>query len=82
MKGHYNVQIVSLTVMFSLRVQTSTFPVPCVCGEDEIADWFQSLAGCLHWNVRERQHSLNFSQHSSTESGLSNGTDHSAHKVP
>jgi hypothetical protein len=39
-------------------VQTSTFPVPWVCGEDHIADWFQSLAQCLHWNVRERQHSF------------------------
>lgn len=55
-----------------LRVQTSTYPVPWVCGEDHIADWFQSLARCLHWNVRERQRSFSSSTYGSSEESLHN----------
>ncbi|CAG2109391.1 unnamed protein product [Medioppia subpectinata] len=39
----------------SLRVTTSIFPVPSICAEDQISDWFDSLAECLHWNVRRKQ---------------------------
>lgn len=39
----------------SLRVTTSSYPVPSVCAEDQISDWFDSLAECLHWNVRKKQ---------------------------
>ncbi|XP_065220111.1 NAD kinase-like isoform X2 [Planococcus citri] len=39
----------------SLRVTTSVYPVPSICAEDQISDWFDSLAECLHWNVRKRQ---------------------------
>lgn len=53
-------------------MQTSTYPVPWVCGEDHIADWFQSLARCLHWNVRERQRSFSGSTHGSSEESLHN----------
>ena len=45
-----------LFIMFcSLRVTTSIYPVPSVCAEDQISDWFDSLAECLHWNVRKKQ---------------------------
>ncbi|KAF7492509.1 NAD kinase [Sarcoptes scabiei] len=39
----------------SVRVTTSIYPVPSICSEDQITDWFDSLAECLHWNVRQRQ---------------------------
>lgn len=41
--------------IFSLRVTTSIYPVPSICAQDQISDWFDSLAECLHWNVRKRQ---------------------------
>lgn len=43
---------------FSLRVTTSIYPVPSICAQDQISDWFDSLAECLHWNVRKRQKCL------------------------
>lgn len=39
----------------SLRVTTSIYPVPSICSQDQISDWFDSLAECLHWNVRKKQ---------------------------
>lgn len=42
----------------SLRVTTSIYPVPSICAQDQISDWFDSLAECLHWNVRKRQKCL------------------------
>ncbi|CAM9939459.1 NAD kinase-like isoform X1 [Lampetra planeri] len=39
----------------SIKITTSCFPVPSVCCEDPVQDWFESLAECLHWNVRKRQ---------------------------
>lgn len=42
----------------SLRVTTSIYPVPCICAQDQISDWFASLADGLHWNVRKRQKCL------------------------
>ncbi|XP_053671388.1 NAD kinase-like [Anopheles nili] len=42
----------------SLHVTTSIYPVPSICAQDQIADWFDSLAECLHWNVRKRQKCL------------------------
>ncbi|KAI5749151.1 hypothetical protein M8J76_004998 [Diaphorina citri] len=42
----------------SLRVTTSIYPVPSICAQDQIADWFDSLGECLHWNVRKRQKHL------------------------
>ncbi|XP_034244105.1 NAD kinase-like isoform X1 [Thrips palmi] len=42
----------------SLRVTTSKYPVPSICAADQITDWFDSLAECLHWNVRKRQKHL------------------------
>ncbi|XP_074031938.1 NAD kinase isoform X2 [Leptinotarsa decemlineata] len=42
----------------SLRVTTSVYPVPSICAQDQITDWFDSLAECLHWNVRKKQKHL------------------------
>ncbi|RXG67741.1 NAD kinase [Armadillidium vulgare] len=42
----------------SLRVTTSIYPVPSICSEDQIADWFASLDECLRWNDRKRQKHL------------------------
>ncbi|KAL3272411.1 hypothetical protein HHI36_013893 [Cryptolaemus montrouzieri] len=42
----------------SLRVTTSIYPVPSICALDQISDWFDSLAECLHWNVRKKQKHL------------------------
>jgi len=39
----------------SLHVTTSIYPVPSICSQDQISDWFASLAECLHWNVRKKQ---------------------------
>merc|ERR1711962_1221326 len=42
----------------SLRVTTSIYPIPSICAQDQITDWFDSLAECLHWNVRKKQKTL------------------------
>ena len=44
--------------MFSLHVTTSIYPVPSICAQDQISDWFASLAECLHWNVRKKQKAM------------------------
>lgn len=43
----------------SLKVTTSIYPVPSICDQDQISDWFDSLAECLHWNMRKKQRQLN-----------------------
>ncbi|KAM6978000.1 NAD kinase [Aplochiton taeniatus] len=42
----------------SITITTSCFPVPSICFRDPVNDWFQSLAQCLHWNVRKKQNYL------------------------
>ncbi|XP_035207643.1 NAD kinase-like isoform X3 [Stegodyphus dumicola] len=42
----------------SLRVTMSIYPIPSICAQDQISDWFDSLAECLHWNVRKKQRQL------------------------
>ncbi|XP_042902033.1 NAD kinase isoform X3 [Parasteatoda tepidariorum] len=42
----------------SLRVTMSIYPIPSICSQDQISDWFDSLAECLHWNVRKKQRQL------------------------
>ncbi|XP_039510498.1 NAD kinase b isoform X1 [Pimephales promelas] len=39
----------------SIKITTSCFPVPSICCHDLVYDWFDSLAQCLHWNVRKKQ---------------------------
>ncbi|GAB1599779.1 NAD kinase-like isoform X1 [Argonauta hians] len=38
-----------------VKIKTATHPVPSICSKDPIDDWFNSLAECLHWNVRKLQ---------------------------
>ncbi|XP_025082681.1 NAD kinase-like isoform X2 [Pomacea canaliculata] len=45
----------------SLRITTASYPVPSVCARDQIEDWFDGLADCLHWNVRRPQKALSTS---------------------
>lgn len=45
----------------SLKITTASYPVPSVCARDQIEDWFDGLADCLHWNVRRPQKPLSSS---------------------
>ncbi|XP_052821232.1 NAD kinase-like isoform X2 [Mya arenaria] len=63
----------------SVRITTAQFPLPAVCAKDQIDDWFDRLAECLHWNVRKPQKSLLESRNTSDSSlsGVShNGQNH------
>ncbi|XP_024130255.1 NAD kinase b isoform X1 [Oryzias melastigma] len=52
-----------------IKITTSCYPVPSICCHDLVYDWFESLAQCLHWNVRKRQARLaDISDSSDTES--------------
>lgn len=42
----------------SINITTSCYPVPSICCHDLVYDWFESLAECLHWNVRKKQAQL------------------------
>jgi NAD+ kinase len=53
-----------------LMISTSKYPLPSVCKQNPINDWFGSLAGCLHWNVRKTQSS--FSLPFSSDNNTSN----------
>uniref|UniRef100_G1THB2 NAD(+) kinase n=1 Tax=Oryctolagus cuniculus TaxID=9986 RepID=G1THB2_RABIT len=39
----------------SISITTSCYPLPSICVRDAVSDWFESLAQCLHWNVRKKQ---------------------------
>ena len=39
----------------ALIIRTSKYPLPSFCHSDPMSDWFDSLAGCLHWNDRKTQ---------------------------
>lgn len=51
-----------LTGMFlcscSISITTSCYPLPSICFRDPVSDWFESLAECLHWNVRKKQNNF------------------------
>lgn len=49
------IKLLNTFFILSLRVTTSIYSVPSICAQDQISDWFDSLAECLHWNVRKRQ---------------------------
>uniref|UniRef100_A0A672H2S3 NAD(+) kinase n=1 Tax=Salarias fasciatus TaxID=181472 RepID=A0A672H2S3_SALFA len=59
----------------SITITTSCFPVPSICFRDPVNDWFESLAQCLHWNVRKKQNYLSSEDEDSTPT---NG-NHSSH---
>uniref|UniRef100_A0A8C5MZ92 NAD(+) kinase n=1 Tax=Leptobrachium leishanense TaxID=445787 RepID=A0A8C5MZ92_9ANUR len=42
----------------SISITTSCYPVPSICFRDPVNDWFDSLAECLHWNVRKKQNNF------------------------
>ena len=42
----------------SVVVTTSPCPVPTINNTGHVTDWFDSLAECLHWNVRKQQKKL------------------------
>jgi len=43
----------------SLLVTNSIYPVPLICAQDQISDWFTYLGECLHWGVRKKQKAFN-----------------------
>lgn len=49
----------------SIKITTSCYPVPSLCCHDLVYDWFDSLAQCLHWNIRKKQTHLNDASDSS-----------------
>lgn len=53
-----SVTLYSLLSCCSITITTSCFPVPSICFRDPVNDWFESLAQCLHWNVRKKQNYL------------------------
>lgn len=55
--------------LFSVRITTAQYPVPSICAKDQIDDWFDRLAECLHWNVRKPQKELSIT---STNSSIEN----------
>ena len=50
--------MIVINFLSSLHVTTSIYPVPSICAQDQISDWFASLAECLHWNVRKKQKAM------------------------
>jgi hypothetical protein len=44
---------------YHLSIKTSEYPLPSVCRSDQINDWFEGLATCLHWNQRQKQLPIN-----------------------
>jgi len=49
----------------SLIINTSKYPLASVCHNDPVNDWFDSMAACLHWNVRKPQRPFSASRASS-----------------
>ncbi|NWW40726.1 NADK kinase, partial [Panurus biarmicus] len=42
----------------SISITTSCYPLPSICCREPVSDWFESLAQCLHWNVRKKQNNF------------------------
>jgi NAD kinase len=42
-----------------ISVTMSEHPLPSICRSNQINDWFDGLANCLHWNQRQKQLPLN-----------------------
>ncbi|XP_006885998.1 PREDICTED: NAD kinase [Elephantulus edwardii] len=51
----------------SISITTSCYPLPSICVRDPVSDWFESLAQCLHWNVRKKQ--THFTEEEEEEDG-------------
>ncbi|CAF0815450.1 unnamed protein product [Brachionus calyciflorus] len=52
---------------FYISITTSEYPLPTISRSDQLNDWFEGLATCLHWNQRQKQLPLNqcYTQNSS-----------------
>lgn len=59
----------------TLRITTSIYPVPSICSRDQINDWFDGLAECLHWNVRKSQKQLSSSVSTASLDSLAEQSD-------
>ncbi|KAM9686992.1 NAD kinase isoform 1-T3 [Trichechus inunguis] len=55
----------------SISITTSCYPLPSICVQDPVRDWFESLAQCLHWNVRKKQ--THFTEEEEEEGGEEQG---------
>lgn len=44
---------------YQIKITTSEYPLPSICANDQLNDWFEGLAVCLHWNDRRKQLPLN-----------------------
>jgi len=44
---------------YQINITTSEYPLPSICRSDQLNDWFEGLANCLHWNDRQKQLPLN-----------------------
>lgn len=54
--GRYTTE---LKQSFYLSITTSEYPLPTISRSDQLNDWFEGLATCLHWNQRQKQLPLN-----------------------
>lgn len=44
---------------YQICITTSEHPLPSICRNGQLNDWFEGLATCLHWNQRQKQLPLN-----------------------
>lgn len=44
---------------YQICITTSEYPLPSICRNGQLNDWFEGLATCLHWNQRQKQLPLN-----------------------
>lgn len=59
---------------YQINITTSEFPLPSICRSDQLNDWFEGLATCLHWNDRQKQLPLNTCYSKSKDSLCSNAS--------
>ncbi|KAK3599556.1 hypothetical protein CHS0354_035793 [Potamilus streckersoni] len=59
----------------SVQITTAQYPLPALCAKNQIVDWFNRLAECLHWNVRKQQHHLDTTASASSVKSL-DSTEH------
>lgn len=56
---------------YQINITTSEYPLPSICRSDQLNDWFEGLATCLHWNDRQKQLPLNTCYLDRSKSGMS-----------
>ena len=64
-----------LSILFSVRITTSVYPVPVICRFDQLGDWFEALANVLHWNLRKPQSKLISEKYDQTNDDSSSSSD-------